>query len=117
MGVGCVGGDAVGDDDAGAGSGVDAVNELITFLYNNNSSSIPFAGSGELPLAESSFVQDDLVMDNNLLCQLAYERGCLDKVASLLLSISPPEKPPEGFEDEEPESICALREVSNLSSM
>lgn len=53
---------------------------------------------------------DQLVCDHSVLCQLAFERNSLAKVAALINAITPTEKAPESEEDE-PESVSRLREV------
>lgn len=59
------------------------------------------------------YILDSLVSDNRVFCQLAFERNSLAKVANLINSITPAEKSPESEEDE-PESVCRLREVRFL---
>ena len=54
---------------------------------------------------------DYLVSDDKDLCQLAYERGSLTKLADTVKAITPSEATAEWDEDE-PESISCLREVS-----
>ena len=53
---------------------------------------------------------DHLVCDEKDLCQLAFERGSLTKLASLVKSITPSEASP-GWDKDEPESVARLREV------
>lgn len=57
-------------------------------------------------------VADHLVSDNRVFCQLAYERNSLNQIANLVNSITPTEKSPD-FEEDEPESVSRLREVSS----
>ncbi|KAI8989797.1 ARM repeat-containing protein [Trametes punicea] len=60
---------------------------------------------------KACFILYHLVSDNRALCQLAFERNSLAKVAALINSITPTEKAPE-FEDDEPQSISRLREAA-----
>ncbi|KAJ8496841.1 hypothetical protein ONZ51_g884 [Trametes cubensis] len=60
---------------------------------------------------KACFVLYSLVSDNRVFCQLAFERNSLAKVANLINSITPAEKSPESEEDE-PESVCRLREAA-----
>lgn len=53
---------------------------------------------------------DYLVSDDKDLCQLAYERGSLTKLANLVKSITPSEASGEWDEDE-PDSMSSLRAV------
>ena len=55
-------------------------------------------------------IVDYLVSDNKELCQLAFDRGSLKKLAELVKSITPSDAPP-GWDEDEPESISILREV------
>ena len=55
---------------------------------------------------------DYLVANDNQLCQLAFDRGSLSKLAALVKSITPTEKASEWDEDEA-ESVSCLREVRN----
>lgn len=59
----------------------------------------------------TAFVTDHLVSDNRVFCQLAYERNSLNQIASLVNSITPTEKSSD-YEEDEPESVSRLREVS-----
>lgn len=61
------------------------------------------------------FMTGHLVTDDKQLCKLVYERGALTKLSALLKSITPSDPPPE-WDADEPESLSALREVSNSSS-
>lgn len=54
-----------------------------------------------------------LVSDDPALCQNANDRGSLEKLADLVKLITPLGKPSEWDEDE-PESISCLREVSTI---
>lgn len=54
---------------------------------------------------------DHLVSDDKDLCQLAYDRGSLTKLADTVKAITPSDATAEWDEDE-PESISCLREVS-----
>ena len=54
---------------------------------------------------------DYLVSDHRTFCQIAYERNSLLAVARLIKSITPLEKTTE-YEEDEPESVSRLREVS-----
>lgn len=54
---------------------------------------------------------DQLVCDDKDICQLAFERGSLTKLANLLKSITPSEASP-GWDEDEPESVSRLREAS-----
>ena len=56
---------------------------------------------------------DNLIADHKEMCKFAFERGSLDKLASLVKSITPSEKTVE-WEEDEPESISCLREVSEV---
>ncbi|KAI0333622.1 ARM repeat-containing protein [Cubamyces sp. BRFM 1775] len=60
---------------------------------------------------KACFILYSLVSDNRLFCQLAFERNSLAKVANLINSITPAEKSLESEEDE-PESVCRLREAA-----
>ena len=55
--------------------------------------------------------KDYLVSDDAALCHLAFERGCLDHLSTLIHSISPLEPLQPEWEEGEPESLMALREV------
>lgn len=55
-------------------------------------------------------VADHLVCDDKDLCQLAFERNSLAKLANLVRSITPNEASP-GWDEDEPESTSRLREV------
>ncbi len=57
-------------------------------------------------------VADHLVSDNRVFCQLAYERNSLHQIANLVNDITPTEKSSD-FEEDEPESVSRLREVSS----
>jgi hypothetical protein len=53
---------------------------------------------------------DHLVTDDDDLCQMTLERGAAEKLATLVKSITPLESHPD-WDQEEPESLCCLREV------
>jgi hypothetical protein len=55
--------------------------------------------------------KDYLVSDDAALCHLAFERGCLDHLSTLIHAISPVEPLQPEWEEGEPESLMALREV------
>lgn len=55
--------------------------------------------------------KDYLVSDDAGLCHLAFERGCLDHLSTLIHAISPVEPLQPEWEEGEPESLMALREV------
>ena len=57
---------------------------------------------------------DYLVNDDTTLCLAAFDRGCLEYVAALIQSISPAEPASIEWEEDEPESISSLREVSYI---
>ena len=57
---------------------------------------------------------DYLVNDDTALCLAAFDRGCLEYLAALIQSISPAEPAPPEWEEDEPESISSLREVSKI---
>lgn len=59
----------------------------------------------------SQFLIVHLVADDKDLCQLAYDRGALSKLAQLVKSITPTE-PQNDWDEDEPESISALREAA-----
>lgn len=74
--------------------------------------------NGILPSHESAqirtracFVLYHLVADEKDLCQLAYDRGALGRLAQLVTSITPIE-PPTTWDEDEPESISFLREAA-----
>lgn len=52
------------------------------------------------------------MLDDHVLCHVAFDRGCLRNLSSLLESITPIEL--NADEEDEPENICALREVRTL---
>ena len=54
---------------------------------------------------------DYLVNDDTALCLAAFDRGCLEYLAALIQSISSAEPASPEWEEDEPESISALREV------
>lgn len=59
---------------------------------------------------------DYLVMDEKELCQTAFDRGSLIKLSDLVHTLTPPptteSKVPPEWEEDEPESLCCLREAS-----
>ncbi|OBZ65761.1 Acetolactate synthase, mitochondrial [Grifola frondosa] len=57
------------------------------------------------------FILYNLITDDKPLCQLAFDRGSLTKLACLVKSITPSEKTVE-WEEDEPESISCLREAA-----
>ncbi|KAF8163814.1 armadillo-type protein [Crassisporium funariophilum] len=61
---------------------------------------------------KACFVLHHLVTDDATLCQLAFDRGCLEFVAALIKSINPPEPVSPEWEEDEPDSISCLREAS-----
>ena len=61
-------------------------------------------------------MSDYLITDDAMLCNHAFDRGCLEKLSILAQSITPLEMQVD-HEDEEPESISCLREVSGLHLM
>jgi hypothetical protein len=60
-------------------------------------------------------VADYLVADHAALAFSAYERGCLTKLAAVLRDITPV-APRAEWEEDESESVAALREVAILVS-
>ncbi|KZT27288.1 ARM repeat-containing protein [Neolentinus lepideus HHB14362 ss-1] len=60
---------------------------------------------------KACFILSHLVTDDRELCQLAFERGSLAKVAELARQITPTEIIPNWDEDE-PESVSCLREAA-----
>jgi hypothetical protein len=64
----------------------------------------------------SDFALDHLVKDDKDLCREVYERGTLEKVVLLAKHITPLERTSE-WEEDEPESTLALREVSTIFSL
>jgi hypothetical protein len=50
--------------------------------------------------------------DDTALCLAAFDRGCLEYLAALIQSLSPAEPASPVWEEDEPESISSLREVS-----
>jgi hypothetical protein len=61
-------------------------------------------------------MSDYLITDDAMLCNHAFDRGCLEKLSVLVQSITPLEMQVD-HEDEEPESISCLREVCRLHPM
>jgi hypothetical protein len=57
------------------------------------------------------YVLDYLVSDEGSLCHAAFERGCLEHIASLIKYIAPAEPAPPEWEEDEPVSLAELREV------
>jgi len=59
---------------------------------------------------------DYLVMDDKDLCQTAFDRGSLAKLSDLVHTLTPPpiteNKVPPEWEEDEPESLCRLREAA-----
>jgi len=60
---------------------------------------------------KACFILSDLVADDKELCELAYQRRSVEKLAGLIKNITPTEKSVE-WEDDEPESISCLREAA-----
>ncbi|THH14939.1 hypothetical protein EW146_g5460 [Bondarzewia mesenterica] len=60
---------------------------------------------------KACFILNYLVTDEKELCQMAFDRGCLTKLAALVKSITQTEKASEWDEDEA-ESISCLREAA-----
>ncbi|KAF5357363.1 hypothetical protein D9758_005905 [Tetrapyrgos nigripes] len=63
---------------------------------------------------KACFILYYLVTDDPQLSRLAYERSCLQKLSTLLMSITPPaeQSNPSDLDSDEPESISALREAA-----
>ena len=61
-------------------------------------------------------ILDYLVMDEKELCQTAFDRGSLSKLSELVHALTPPppteNKVPPELEEDEPESLCCLREAA-----
>ena len=59
---------------------------------------------------------DYLVIDDKELCQTAFDRGSLTKLSDLVHTLTPPptteNKVPPEWEEDEPESLCCLREAA-----
>jgi armadillo repeat-containing protein 8 len=60
---------------------------------------------------------DYLVMDEKELCQTAFDKGSLSKLSDLVHALTPPPPPTENkvppeWEEDEPESLCCLREAA-----
>jgi hypothetical protein len=62
------------------------------------------------------FSTDYLVNDDTALCLAAFDRGCLEYLAALIQSISPAEPASPEWEEDEPEIISSLREVSKIKN-
>ncbi|EKM55266.1 uncharacterized protein PHACADRAFT_255760 [Phanerochaete carnosa HHB-10118-sp] len=60
---------------------------------------------------KACYIMYYLVCDDKDLCQLAFDRGSLTKLANLVRSITPSEPAP-GWDEDEPESIARLREAA-----
>ena len=62
---------------------------------------------------------DYLVTDEKGLCQTAFDRGSLVKLSDLVHSLTPPATPdnkaPPEWEEDEPESLCCLREAAHTT--
>ncbi|OCH93874.1 ARM repeat-containing protein [Obba rivulosa] len=71
------------------------------------------ASDSETPQTRTKacFTLFSLVSDDKELCKLAYDRGSLSKLASLVKAITPLERSVE-WEEDEPESISRLREAA-----
>ncbi|KAH9032520.1 ARM repeat-containing protein [Lactarius hengduanensis] len=65
---------------------------------------------------KACFVLNYLVMDEKDLCQTAFDRGSLAKLSELVRTLTPPpptdNKTPSEWEEDEPESLCRLREAA-----
>ncbi|KAI9446024.1 ARM repeat-containing protein [Lactarius indigo] len=65
---------------------------------------------------KACFVLNYLVMDEKDLCQTAFDRGSLAKLCELVRTLTPPPPPdsktPSEWEEDEPESLCRLREAA-----
>ncbi|KAN0129589.1 ARM repeat-containing protein [Lactarius tabidus] len=65
---------------------------------------------------KACFVLNYLVMDDKDLCQTAFDRGSLGKLCELVRTLTPPppadNKIPPEWEEDEPESLCCLREAA-----
>jgi armadillo repeat-containing protein 8 len=61
-------------------------------------------------------IPDYLVTDEKGLCQTAFDRGSLVKLSDLVHPLTPPATPdnkaPPEWEEDEPESLCCLREAA-----
>jgi armadillo repeat-containing protein 8 len=64
----------------------------------------------------TNHILDYLVMDEKELCQTAFDRGSLSKLSDLVHDLTPPPpaetKVPPEWEEDEPESLCCLREAA-----
>ncbi|KAH8106958.1 ARM repeat-containing protein [Cristinia sonorae] len=60
---------------------------------------------------KACFILYHLVADEKELCQLAYDRGVVSKLAHIIVSITPTE-PLNTWDEDEPESVSALREAA-----
>lgn len=56
-------------------------------------------------------VLDHLITDDSTLCGVAFDRGCLEKLITIVQEYTPPDNKTEWGEDEA-ESVSILREVS-----
>ncbi|KAI0284920.1 ARM repeat-containing protein [Russula brevipes] len=64
---------------------------------------------------KACFILNYLVMDEKELCQTAFDRGSLAKLSDLVHTLTPPPteiKVPPEWEEDEPESLCCLREAA-----
>ncbi|KAJ6523494.1 ARM repeat-containing protein [Mycena vulgaris] len=87
-------------DDASARTVMNVVNRII---------SAPGEPLGSR--AKACFILYYLVTDHTALCFAAFDRGCLAKLAAVLRDITPTAPAAAEWEDDEPESVAALREV------
>ncbi|PPQ75379.1 hypothetical protein CVT26_015511 [Gymnopilus dilepis] len=60
---------------------------------------------------KACYILHYLVSDDAGLCDAAFDRGCLEHLATLIRAINPKEADPIEWEEGEPESLAALREV------
>ncbi|KZT09593.1 ARM repeat-containing protein [Laetiporus sulphureus 93-53] len=82
----------------------------LTVMYVVNRSMASESDSAQTR-TRACFILGSLVSDNKELCDLAFQRGSLDKLAALIKHITPTEKNPE-LEEDEPESVSCLREAA-----
>ncbi|KAI0280546.1 armadillo-type protein, partial [Russula aff. rugulosa BPL654] len=65
---------------------------------------------------KACFILNYLVMDDKELCQTAFDRGSLTKLSDLVHTLTPPptteSKVPPEWEEDEPGSLCCLREAA-----
>jgi hypothetical protein len=58
---------------------------------------------------------DYLITDESALCGIGFDRGCLEKLVTIVHGCTPPDNKVEWGEDEA-ESVSVLREVSRLGT-